>query len=108
MPLALPTVGEPRRRGIGGVCYVGEIAAAHRTGCGATERRSVSGLGPLPRLLGLVFLAGALGGPVRGLLSVYVESTLRQPPAFSSLLLSLLLVGAGIFAVVGGALSDRL
>jgi MFS family permease len=68
----------------------------------------VSGLGPLPRFLGLVFLAGALGGPVRGLLSVYVESTLRQAPAFSSLLLSLLLVGAGIFAVVGGALSDRL
>ena len=68
----------------------------------------MSGLGPLPRFLGLVFLAGALGGPIRGLLPVYAESTLRQPPAFSSLLLSLLLVGAGIFAVVGGALSDRL
>src|SRR5688572_29179127 len=68
----------------------------------------MSGLGALPRFLGLVFLAGALGGPIRGLLPVYAESTLGQAPAFSSLLLSLLLVGAGIFAVVGGALSDRL
>lgn len=68
----------------------------------------MSALGPLPRFLALVFLAGALGGPIRGLLPVYAESTLRQAPAFSSLLLSLLLVGAGLFAVVGGALSDRL
>jgi MFS family permease len=62
----------------------------------------------LPRFLGLVFLSGALAGPVRGLLPVYAESTLHQPPAFSSLLLSLLLVGGGIFALVGGALADRL
>lgn len=65
-------------------------------------------LGPLPRFLGLVFLSGALAGPVRGLLPVYAESTLHQPPAFSSLLLSLLLVGGGLFALVGGALADRL
>ena len=66
------------------------------------------GLGPLPRFLGLIFLSGALAGPVRGLLPVYADSTLHQPPAFSSLLLSLLLVGGGLFALVGGALADRL
>src|SRR5262245_39759737 len=65
-------------------------------------------LGTLPRFLGLIFLSGALAGPVRGLLPVYADSTLHQPPSFSSLLLSLLLVGGGLFALVGGALADRL
>jgi MFS family permease len=56
----------------------------------------------------LVMLVGALGGPLRALLPVRVEAELGRTPAFSSALQSLLLGGAGIFAVVGGALADRL
>src|SRR5262249_37245909 len=56
----------------------------------------------------LVMLVGALGGPLRALLPVRVEAELGRSPAFSSALQSLLLAGAGVFALVGGALVDRL
>jgi MFS family permease len=53
-------------------------------------------------------VVGALGGPLRTLLPVRVEAELAGSPGFSSALQSLLLGGAGIFAVVGGTLADRL
>jgi MFS family permease len=56
----------------------------------------------------LVMVVGALGGPLRTLLPVRVEAELGRTPGFSSALQSLLLGGAGIFALVGGALVDRL
>ncbi|HEY3111419.1 MAG TPA: MFS transporter [Chloroflexota bacterium] len=56
----------------------------------------------------LVMLVGALAGPLRALLPVRVEAELGRPPEFSSALQSLLLGGAGIFALIGGALADRL
>lgn len=56
----------------------------------------------------LVLAVGALGGPLRTLLPVRVEAELGASPAFSSVLQSLLLGGAGIFAVLGGSLADRL
>jgi MFS family permease len=56
----------------------------------------------------LVMVVGALGGPLRTLLPVRVEAELGRTPGFSSTLQSLLLGGAGVFAVVGGALADRL
>jgi MFS family permease len=57
--------------------------------------------------LSLTFAAGVLGGPVSSLLSVYVESTLHQPPTFTSHLLAIQLAMTGLFALVGGALADR-
>ena len=56
----------------------------------------------------LVMLVGALGGPLRALLPVRVEAELGRTPEFSSALQSLLLGGAGVFALIGGALVDRL
>jgi MFS family permease len=56
----------------------------------------------------LVMLTGALGGPLRSLLPVRIEAELGRPPAFTSTLQSLLLGGAGVFALLGGALADRL
>ena len=58
--------------------------------------------------LGLTFCAGVLGGPVSSLLSVYVDSQLRQPPTFTSTLLAFQLATTGVFALVSGAVADSL
>ncbi len=62
----------------------------------------------LVAFLGLTFGAGVLGGPVSSLLSVYVDSELRQPPTFTSTLLAFQLAMTGVFAVVSGAVADSL
>lgn len=62
----------------------------------------------LTTFLGLIFGSGVLGGPVSSLLAVYVESTLHQPPTFTSTLLALQLALTGLFALLGGAISDGL
>ena len=62
----------------------------------------------LPTFIALVFAAGAVGGPLRSFVPVFVEAGLHQPPAFSSLLVTLLLVGSGVVAPLGGALADRI
>jgi MFS family permease len=78
----------------------------------AANRSSRFGVRPEARrfagFLLVAILVGALGGPLRALLPVRVEAELAGTPAFSSALQSLLLAGTGIFAVVGGALADRL
>jgi MFS family permease len=56
----------------------------------------------------LVLLVGALSGPLRSLLPVRIEADLGRPPAFTSTLQALMLGGAGLFALLGGALADRL
>ena len=58
--------------------------------------------------LGLTFCAGILGGPVSSLLSVYVDSQLRQPPTFTSTLLAFQLATTGVFALVSGVVADGL
>lgn len=55
----------------------------------------------------LTFGAGFLGAPVSSLLSVYVDSQLRQPPTFTATLLAFQLGTTGVFALVGGVLADR-
>ena len=56
----------------------------------------------------LVFCAGVFGAPIGSLLAVYVDSTLHQGPGFTATLKVLQLVMTGIFALVGGALADRI
>jgi len=68
----------------------------------------LGGGGRFAGFVALAVLAGAVGGPLRGLLAVRVETELGGSPAFSSFLQSLILVGAGVFALAGGVLSDRL
>ena len=83
-----------------------------RTGRIASTARNLSAIFPVSRsllgFLGLVFLLGAISSPLRMLLPVYVESELKRPPTFSSLLLLLMLAGGGVFAILGGALVARL
>ncbi len=62
----------------------------------------------LVAFLGLTFCAGILGGPVSSLLSIYVDSQLRQPPTFTSTLLAFQLAMTGVFAVVSGVVADGL
>jgi MFS family permease len=62
----------------------------------------------LTTFLGLIFAAGVLGGPVSSLLAVYVDSTLHQPPTFTSTLLALQLALTGLFALLGGSVADGL
>jgi len=57
--------------------------------------------------LALIFTAGMLSGPFSSLLAVYVESQLHQPPTFTATLLSIQLVMAGVFALLGGVVADR-
>lgn len=57
-------------------------------------------------LLGLLLAAGAVGGPARSLLSVYLERDLGWvPPAIAALTATRLLAGA-MSAPLGGALAD--
>lgn len=60
----------------------------------------------LLKFLAIFFLVGMASAPIRSLLPVYVESALRQPPIFTSSVLSAQLLVAGLFAVVGGAVAD--
>lgn len=62
----------------------------------------------LATFLVLSFCAGVLGGPVSSLLAVYVESSLHQPPTFTSTLLALQLAMTGLFALMGGVVADQL
>ena len=61
----------------------------------------------VPFLL-VVMASGALGGPLRSLISVRVEADLARSPAFSSALVSLVTGSAGLFALFGGGLADRI
>ena len=54
----------------------------------------------------VVLLSGIVGGPATALFPVYVEQELSRPPIFTALLQSLFLGLMGLFAIVGGALSD--
>ena len=56
----------------------------------------------------LVFCAGVFGAPIGSLLPVYVDSTLHQGPGFTATLKVLQLMMTGVFALVGGALADRI
>jgi MFS family permease len=62
----------------------------------------------LATFLLLTFCAGTVSGPVSSLLPVYVESSLRQPPTFTSTLLALQLALTGLVALLGGAIADQL
>jgi len=54
----------------------------------------------------VVLLSGIVGGTATALFPVYVEQELSRPPIFTALLQSLFLGLMGLFAIVGGALSD--
>lgn len=54
----------------------------------------------------VLLLSGIVGGPANALFPVYVEDELGHPPLFTAALQSLFLASMGLFAVVGGALSD--
>jgi MFS family permease len=58
--------------------------------------------------LSLVFCAGVFSAPVGSLLPVYVDSTLHQSPGFTASLKVIQLAMIGVFALVGGALADRI
>src|SRR5262245_28755784 len=98
-----------RQRERAGASLDADRAAAVTTGATASRRRVLSGDAlRLGAFFLLVMLVGALGGPLRALLPVRVEAELGRSPGFSSALQSLLLGGAGVFAVVGGRLIGRL
>jgi MFS family permease len=67
---------------------------------------------PVPRqlaiFLALIFCAGIFGAPIGSLLPVYVDSTLHQGPEFTATLKVLQLIMGAVFALVGGALADRI
>lgn len=73
----------------------------------ARLRRGSSGVGhDVLALLGLLLAAGAVGGPTRSLLSVYLERDLGWvPPAIAVLTATRLLAGA-VSAPLGGVLAD--
>ncbi len=71
----------------------------------AVRRASRSGT---YRFLALIFVAGAVGSPISSLLPVFVDAVLHHPPSYTAGLKSLQLVATGVFALVGGALADRI
>ena len=59
-------------------------------------------------LLIILFANGVLSAPVRSLLPLYVEGYLHQPLLLASWIRAIEMAMGGIFALVGGALCDRL
>jgi len=86
-----------------------ELASSARLSETVHRLRSAFPVGrSLLGFLVLIFLLGAMSSPLRMLLPVYVESELRRPPTFSSLLLILMMGAGGVFALLGGALASHL
>ena len=63
---------------------------------------------PFAILLIVLFTNGVLSAPARSLLPLYVEGYLQQPLLLASWIRAIEMAMGGLFALVGGALCDRL
>lgn len=65
-------------------------------------------LSPAAVLWALQFVGGLASGPAYGLLAVYVETALHQPPSVTASLRSIQMALGGLIAPMAGSLADRL
>jgi MFS family permease len=95
----------PRRHAVASGLVLGGVIMSART-LPAAQPRLFSR--PFTILLAVLFANGVLSAPARSLLPLYVEGYLQQPLLLASWLRAIEMIMGGLFALVGGALCDRL